>query len=740
MSLPTADSNRSSALARWGRFVVRHRGRVLIAWALLIAVIAPIALTLGSGFNDTFTLPGTDSQRALDVLQSRFPSQAGDSATLVIQADTGADDPAIRQRVNELLASAARIPEVAGVVSPYDDPAAISADRTIAYATVAFDQVADDLDMANAEALLTLGDQSTQPGFRVEVGGRVAAQAESVNGAGVAELIGVGAAMVILLLAFGSIIAMGLPIVSALAGLVAGFLGIMFATRFFNISSVTPSFALMIGLGVGIDYALFVVTRFRESLSHGSSVEQAVMSAIDTAGRAVAFAGTVVVIALLGLFAIGMPFIAAIGLASAIVVVFSVLVALTLLPALLAYVGHHIDRWRIPGLPTVDPGSTNTVWYRWSRVIQRRPWPFLAGAMMILVLLAAPIFSLQLGSSDDGNLPTTQHARRAFDLLEDGFGAGFNGPLTLVVESGSGVDATQLQGLSDALGTDAGVAAVGPVFANQAGDAAIISVIPTTAQQDARTDALVERLRATVIPNAVVGTDLHIYVGGPTAASIDISSTITNRMPLFFAIVIGLSMLLLAAVFRSVAVPIQAAVMNLLSIAATYGVLVAAFQWGWGGSLLGISKTGPVDAFLPMMLFAILFGLSMDYEVFLLSRMREEYVRTRRSGEAVAHGLAMTASVIAAAAAIMVFVFGSFIFGGDRIVKEFGLGLAVAILVDATIVRLVLVPATMELLGDRNWWFPNWLDRLLPKLNVEGTVAPQGESAVTSPPIRLPAD
>jgi len=737
MSSPTAQPPSSSSFTRWATFAVRHRGRVLIGWAVLIAAIAAIALTLGGSYADTFTIPGAESQKALDVLKARFPSQAGDSGTLVIKTDAGVDDPAVKQQVTALLAKAATIPEVTGVVSPYDDPAAVSADRKIAYAPVAYDKPADQVSVANAQALLDLGDQSTAPGFHVEVGGQVAARAENPNPFGATELIGVGAAMVILLIAFGSIIAMGLPILTALAGIAAGFLSIMFATRFFDMSSFTPAFAAMIGLGVGIDYALFVVTRFREGLDLGLTVEGAVVRAVDTAGRAVLFAGTVVTIALLGLFTVGLPFIAALGLAAAIVVVFSVLVALTLLPALLAYVGHSIDRWRIPGLHAVASNSTDTFWHRWSRLIQRRPWPFLAGAAVILALLALPIFSLQLGSSDDGNLATTTHGRRAYDLLNEGFGPGFNGPLLLAVQRDGGVDPAQLQSLASALGAASGVAAVSPATINQTGDAAVLTVIPTTSPQDSKTTALVKRLRSNVIPAAVTGTGLHIYIGGQTAASVDVSAKITSRMPLFFGIVIGLSMLLLAAVFRSIAVPIKAALMNVLSIAGTYGVMVAVFQWGWGGGVLGISKTGPIESFMPMMLFAILFGLSMDYEVFLLSRMREEYVRTGNNGESVAHGLAMTARVIAAAAAIMVVVFGSFIFGGERIIKEFGLGLAVAVLIDSTIVRLVLVPATMELLGDRNWWFPRWLDRIMPKLNIEGgsaTRAPKvGAAGSVSP-------
>jgi RND superfamily putative drug exporter len=712
------------ALARWGRFAVRRRGRVLIAWLMLVVALGVVATTLGGDFVNSFTIPGAESQQAVDLLQERFPSQAGDSATLVIKTGASVDDPAVRQQLIDLMTRATKLPEVTGVTSPYDDPAAISADRKIAFATVTYDRSANEVEVANVQQMLDLADESSAAGFRVEIGGPIVTQAEEANPFGATELIGVGAAVVILLIAFGSVIAMGLPIIAALAGLAAGFLGITLATRFFDISDFTPAFAAMIGLGVGIDYSLFVVTRYREGLGTGLSVEEAVARAINTAGRAVAFAGTVVAIALLGLFAIGIPFIAAIGLAAAIVVFFSVIVALTLLPALLGYVGHRIDRWRIPGLHVAEQGSTNTVWYRWSQQIQRRPWPYLLASAAILILLALPILDLRLGFSDDGNLSTTTHSRRAYDLLSEGFGPGFNGPLILAVESDGVVDQAQLTRLTDTLRDVTGVAAVSPPVTNQTGDAAVISVIPTTSPQDAKTPELVKRLRADVIPSAVSDAGMHVYIGGPTASFTDIGDKIGDRMPIFFAIVIGLSIVLLAAVFRSVVVPIKAAVMNLLSIGGTYGVLVAVFQWGWGASLLGVDSTGPVESFLPMMLFAVLFGLSMDYEVFLLSRMREEYIRTRRNGESVAHGLAVTARVIAAAAAIMVFVFGSFIFGDDRIIKEFGLGLATAVFIDATIVRLVLVPATMELLGDRNWWFPGWLDRLIPRLNIEGSLAP----------------
>jgi RND superfamily putative drug exporter len=724
MSSKSSAPSTEGALARWAQFAVRRRGRVLVAWLGIVIALGVLSATLGGAFVNSFEIPGAESQAAIDLLEERFPSQAGDSATIVVQTESSVDDPAVKERLTNLLNEAATLPEVTGVVSPYDNPAAISADRTIAYATVNYDKQASEVDIDKAKELLTLVDQSSAPGFQVEVGGAIAAQAESVDPFGLSAIVGIMAAIIILLIAFGSVIAMGLPIATALAGLLASTLVVGIITRFMDLNEFTPAFGVMIGLGVGVDYALFVVTRYREGLGHGLSVEQAIVRAIDTAGRAVAFAGTVVAIALLGLFAIGIPFVAGLGLAAAIFVVLSVLIALTLLPALLGYVGHRIDKWHIPGLHASAHASRETVWYRWSEQIQRRPWPYMFGSAAFLILLALPLLDLRLGFSDAGNQPTSLHTRRAYDLLVDGFGPGFNGPFIFAIEDDGGIDSTQLQSLADTVRQVPGVAAVEPAVTNQSGDAAVISVIPSTSPQDVKTPELLTQLREEVIPSAVNGTGMNVYVGGPTAASVDIDEKIMNRMPLFFLIVIGLSVLLLAAVFRSVVVPIKAALMNLLSIGATYGVLVAVFQWGWGMDLFGIAKTGPIESFLPMFLFAILFGLSMDYEVFLLSRIREDYLQTGKSGEAVAHGLSVTARVIAAAAAIMVAVFLSFVLGDDRVTKEFGLGLATAIFVDATIVRLILVPATMELLGEWNWWFPNWLDRLVPRLNVEGSTAP----------------
>jgi RND superfamily putative drug exporter len=711
------------ALARWARFTVHNRGKVLLGLLGLVIAIGVISSTAGGKFVNSFKVPGVESQTALDLLEERFPSQAGGSAQVVFKTDAGVDDAAVKQQIDDVLAKAATLPEVVGVISPYDTPSAISEDRKIAYATVNYSKQANEVEIDDAKELIKLVEASTAPGFTVEAGGDVALIGESVEPFGTSELIGIAAAIIILLIAFGSVIAMGMPIIAALFGLGAGVMTITIAAKAFDMSEFTPSFAAMIGLGVGIDYSLFVVTRFREGLGNGLSVEQSVIRAIDTAGRAVAFAGTVVIIALLGLAAIGIPFVFALGLAGAIVVFFAIIVALTLTPALLSYIGRRIDKWAIPGLHTTTGTNKNSFWYRWSHQIAEHPWRYTLISGGILIFLTLPIFDVQLGFTDSGNLPEDQHTRRAYDILAEGFGPGFNGPLLLTIENMDGLNPDNLSKLADAIRQDPGVAAVNEPFINPENNTAVMTIIPTTSPQDQKTVDLVHHLRDDVFPPAIEGTGMKTYLGG-LAAIADVSDKMINRMPLFFLIVIGLSIILLAAVFRSVVIPLKAALMNLLSIGSTFGILIAIFQWGWLKDVVGIAKEGPIEVFLPMMLFAILFGLSMDYEVFLLSRIREDYVHNGHAREAVANGLSATARVIAAAAAIMVCVFFSFVLGPDRIIKEFGIGLSAAIFIDATIVRLVLVPATMELLGEWNWWFPRWLDRLLPRLNVEGEMEP----------------
>ena len=507
------------------------------------------------------------------------------------------------------------------------------------------------------------------------------------------------------------------PLGIAFVGLAAGFAAIFAMTSVVELSKFGPNIAAMLGLGVGIDYALFIVARHRENVARGMPVEAAAGIALATAGKSVIFAGGVVITSLLGLSFMGIPFVGWIGVAAAVMVALAVLVAIVLLPALLGFAGTRILALR--GRPNGEPGTAHerSAWYTLGQRIMRRPYVFFGLSTLVLVVLSIPLFDIRLGSADAGNNPTSSTTRRAYDLTAAAFGPGANGPLQIVVD---GEDAAAVEGVRQAISAEDGVASVGQPLTSPDARVTIFSVIPESAPQDGETTDLVHRLRDETIPGALDGSDADAYVAGTTARYIDIADRIGARLPLFFGIVIGISFLLLTMVFRSLVIATKAALMNLLSIGAAYGVVVAVFQWGWLLELTGADKTGPVESFLPMMLFAVLFGLSMDYEVFLVSRIREEYLRTKDNAQSVAHGLASTASVITAAGTIMIVVFLSFVLNDQRVVKEFGLGLAVAVFVDATIVRLLLVPATMELMGSWNWWLPGWLDRLLPRISIEG--------------------
>ena len=698
----------------------RHPWRVLLATLFVMVVLGALFARFGGQYTDNFTLPGTESQRLIDLLDERFPSTAGDTATIVVRAAEGVDEPDVRVQIDALVADVNALPDVLGAVSPYDQAGAISADGTIARMTVQYAKRTEDMDKASIEALLDLRSQYSTPDLQVEAGGSVARAGER-RGPGRTELIGIGAAVVILMIAFGSVVAMGLPILVAVLALVAGFRLVGIGASFLNSPSMTPQFAAMIGIGVGIDYALLIITRFREGLARGLGVEDAIVRAESTAGRSVVFAGFTVVIALLGLWAAGIPFVAYMGTAGALIVALSVVVAIIVLPAVLGLVGTRIDTWRIPLLAASAHESETGFAYRLSRAIQRTPLRFFVLSLGILLLLAAPALAMRLGSSDASGRSTASTTRRAYDLLSEGFGLGFNGPVLIGFSLDDPDAATVVEGLPSIIEGEDGVAAVvGPSF-NETGSAATIRVVPSAAPQAKETNDLVHRLRE-IVPAAVDGEEIEALVGGSTAVFIDVGDQIRSRMPLFFAAVIGLSFILLMAAFRSVLIPIKAAVMNLLSVGAAYGILVVVFQWGWFGGVLGVDGTGPIESFLPMM-FAVLFGLSMDYEVFLVSRIQEEYLDSGDNAESVARGLSATTRVISAAAAIMIAVFLSFAFSDQRVIKEFGMGLATAIFLDATLVRLVLVPSIMQLQGDANWWFPTWMDRLLPRIGLHETQA-----------------
>jgi RND superfamily putative drug exporter len=705
-----------AVLRRLASFCYRRRRLVVAAWIVAVVGLSFVAGSVGDDFSEGFSVKGTESSDAQDLLHASFPERAGDSGQLVIQAPSGVTDPAVQQRVEDALAEIERVPDVSGTTSPYSPEGArqVAPNGRIAYADIQFDKRAGEVHQATAERIIAIAHAGRQvDGATFELGGRMF-QIGSFGGS--SELIGLAAAILILLIAFGSVLAMGLPIFTAILGIGAGFAVVELLSNVMVMPEFTTQLAAMIGLGVGIDYALFIVTRYRQGLQDGLDPERSVMLALDTAGRAVLFAGATVVISLCGLFLMGVDFIRGLGAGAASTVLLMMIASVTFVPALLGFCGTNIDKLSIPGLHRRENATRESMWFRWSRIVQRRPWAAFFAGLAILLLLAVPFLSLRLGFSDTGNGPTTDTTRRAYDLLSEGFGPGFNGPLVVAARTPQG--AASLDQLAERLGTTPGVARVSPVVANADGTAAVIQVIPTTSPQSEATVTTIDRIRGTVIPPVIRGTGATVFVGGITASGSDVSDTLASRLPLFIGAVLAFSFILLLCVFRSVLVPVKAVVMNLLSIAAAYGVVVAIFQWGWLGGPLGIKGTGPIEPFVPMMLFAIVFGLSMDYEVFLLSRIREEYDRTGDNALAVADGLAATARVITAAAAIMIMVFASFVLGDERVIKLFGLGLASAIFIDATLVRVVLVPATMELLGDRNWWFPRWLE-WIPQLHVE---------------------
>lgn len=727
---------RLGLLERWGRYAVRRRWAVIAVWGIGAVSLALGARAISQGTVNSLTIPGAESQQAVEVLRRSFPQGSGDYADVVFAAPGGIDEPAVRARIEALMGAAVAMPEVARVASPFAPQGAIvSSDRTVAIARIQFVSVADDVPAEAAQAIETLAASARSGGLSVELGGPVPA-AQEREGPNESTVLGLVAALVILYLLFRALTPAILPIVSAMSGLATGFAVIFAMTAAIDLSKFAPNIAAMLGLGVGIDYALFLVARYRENVLAGHTTEEAVGVALATAGKSVAFAGGVVITSLLGLALMGIPFIGWLGLATAMMVAVAVLAALTLLPALLGVVGSRIAQARRASEATPSAiRHESSIWYRLGQAIMRRPYRFFGASALILVVFSVPVLDMRLGSADAGNNPTSTTTRRAYDLVAGAFGPGMNGPLQVVIEGASTVATERAR--ADISGMT-NVSSVGTPLLNASGDVLVFSVIPRTSPQSAETADLVHLLREEVLPAALRDSAGRAYVGGATARSIDIADRIGARLPLFFGLVIGVSFLLLVAVFRSLMIPLKAALMNLLSIGAAYGFVVAVFQWGWGMQLAGIDQAGPIESFLPMMLFAVLFGLSMDYEVFLVSRVREEYLASHDNADAVAQGLAATASVITAAAAIMIMVFLSFVLNDQRVVKEFGLGLAVAVLVDATVVRLLLVPATMELMGDWNWWLPGWLNRWLPRVSIEG-VRPHDDLAtpeVPSPPAR----
>ncbi|HEX3735542.1 MAG TPA: MMPL family transporter, partial [Solirubrobacterales bacterium] len=716
-----------------------HRKTVIIGWIVALIGVGAISNSVGSNFSEEFKLPASDSQEAFNLLETKFPAQSGDTALIVFKAPAGVKSPAVEKKMDGVFAAVAEFPHVSEVASPYKSggAGAISDDGQIAYATVQFDAPNNKLDKDSTKRMISVTQAAAGDGLQVEMGGQPIEEARQEEGGDSSFAIGLLAAILILLLTFGSVVAMGLPLITALFALGVGLGLVTLGTHVFDTAEFAPQLAVMIGLGVGIDYALFIVTRFRNGLDEGLEPRAAAIAAVDTAGRAVLFAGVTVIIALMGMLLLGINFLYGVAMAAALAVLMTMIAALTLLPALLTIAGRRIDRLRIPGLGSRSSSTDeNTRWYRWSRMVQRRPWLWAALSGALLLALCIPTLSLRLGSNDAGTDPSGTTTREAYDLLAEGFGPGFNGPFAMVAALPSkGEDAGVVQ-LHKVLENEKGVAAVTSIAFNPARDTTVFQVYPTTSPQSVDTTALLDHIRNDVIPPIEAKTGAQMHVGGITAIFEDFGDAISEKLPLFIGVVVLLSALLLMIVFRSLLVPLKAMVMNLLSIGAAFGLIVAVFQWGWGASVIGVDGTGPIISFFPVFLFSIVFGLSMDYEVFLMSRIHEEWEHKKDATEAVTRGLALTGRVITAAAAIMVTVFASFMIGEDRIIKLFGLGLASAVLIDAVIIRSVLVPAVMQLFGKRAWYFPEWLGRILPRLAVEpaeGTDRPDGVHAVHEP-------
>jgi RND superfamily putative drug exporter len=679
-------------------------------WIVGFVVVNALGAIIGNAYSDNFSGSHSDSVAAFDLLKARFPSRAGDTADIVFTSPAGVRSTQVRSTMERFFTEVGpgKVPHVVAIDSPYQGFGRISGDGSVAYATVTFDKQSGDLPAKAAKPLIDAAKKVRGPDLKVELSGPVVARATQAP-PGATEGIGLLAAIVILFIAFGSFLAMSLPIIAAIFGVGTGIVFVTFLSHLITVPSFAPYIAVMIGLGVGIDYALFIVVRYRSGLHDGLDPETANVLALVTAGRAVLFAGCTVIISLLGMFMMGINFIYGLSLGAILAVLMTMLASVTLVPAIMGFAGT-----KLAAKEHKRRHHRESVAFRWSRQVQKRPWLMVGASLVVLIAFAVPMFSIHLGVADQGNDPSSQTTRRAYDLLAKGFGPGFNGPVLLATELTGATTKDSLASFADSLRNDPDVQFVAPANVNSTGDAAVVSVIPKGAPQDRSTEHLVHRLRSEIKHQG-----LAVHVGSVTAIAIDASDHVGARLPYMVAAVIVLSFLLLMTVFRSVLVAVKAAIMNLLSIGAAYGVIVAIFQWGWLRNIVGIGRPGPIEFWVPMMLFTVLFGLSMDYEVFLLSRVREEYLVSGDNATAVADGLAATARVITAAAAIMIAVFLSFVLGDLRVLKLMGLGLATAIFVDATIVRMVLVPATMELLGNANWWLPKWLDRIVPRISVE---------------------
>jgi len=720
------DPIRPGPLGRLARLCFRRRGTVLLAWLLGLGLAIGLSAAFGGEKVNGASLPGSDSEQAQTLLTERFPAQAGDRVDVVVRAADVADTE-VRGRVEALLRQLRGLPHVAEVEDPYAAGTAVSPDGRTLVARVYLDVAnPNDMPVEDTERLLAAADHAEGDGLEIAVTGRAVQLAEA-PGTGSTEMVGLIAAALILLLTFGSLVAAGLPLAMAIGGLLVstGLVGLVAAVV--DVPDFAPLIGAMLGIAVGIDYALLMVTRFREWRAVGLDPELATVATLDTAGRAVLVAGATVIVSMGGLFAMGLSIMNGTAVVTMVAVLVVLLAALTLFPALLGYLGRSIDRLRLPlgrrrtARVSADGHLAPALgWVRWSWLVQRHSALAAAGALVLLVLLAVPFLGVRFAMPDAGNGPEETSSRQGYDLLAEGFGPGSSGPLLVVVDLGQHDGDAALERLRAALEQTAGVAAVSPPTVNPAGDTALITVVPTTGPQDGATVDLVRSVRDDVIPAAVDGTGAQAHVGGRTATTIDLNSSVVERLPYLIGGVVLVSMLLLLVAFRSVVIAVTAAVLNLLSVAAAYGVLAFFLEGGWAGRLIGIDSPAPLAGYVPVIMFCLLFGLSMDYEVFLISRMSETWVRTRDNGQAILTGLAGTGRVITAAATIMIVVFAALIAIDDVTMKSFGIGMVAAILVDATVVRMLLVPAVMRLLGRGNWWLPRPLERWLPQLHVEG--------------------
>ncbi len=714
-------------IRRIGDVSARRPWTTIGAWAVLAALVVALSGALGGAFADDFSAPGSESAEAMELLERRFPEAAGGTAVAVFAAGDGEQLDDFRPGVESALSQVAEIEHVAAVSDPFDT-GRVSGDGRIGFAEITLDVPSTELGRDTAAAVVDALEPARADGLTAEFGGDAAFLNAEEESSG-AEAVGLVAALVVLVVAFGTIVAALVPIALALVAVAVGYSGILLLAGALDVSTAAPTIGAMVGLGVGIDYALFIVSRYRENRAAGQTNAAALSDAMGSSGTAVFFAGGTVVLAMIALVLTGVGFLASIGLGTSIVVLFAVATAVTLLPAILSLLGDRIDAGRLGGRRRAVKPAEATAWWRLAHRISGRPWPYLVVGSLLLLTLAAPALSLKTGFPDAGDNPTSQTERKAYDLLADGFGPGFNAPLLVVADlQGTGLAAEDIPELAGRIAADPGIAEVGEQQVTPGGDTVVLPTLPSTEPADRATSQTLERIRS-LTPDGV-------FVTGPTALTLDLDEQLTDTRPLFIGAILAASIPLLMIVFRSVTVPLKAAAMNLLSIGGAYGVVVAVFQWGWLGGLFGLDGTYLIASPLPVIFFAVLFGLSMDYEVFLVSRIREAYNATGDNTESVARGLASTGRVITSGALIMMCVFLSFVTNPSPFVQMIGLGLATAIAIDATVVRMVLVPATMALMGRANWWLPGWLDRLLPHLSLESEAVAQPPSPVAMP---LPA-